>query len=276
MKKAINTQYKNHTNLNMLQVAMRTILCNSIQTCNPNVSFSTLSDSQKNRVWNTFKNYYISLKTNIKDLYMHVHALKLKGYNYPIGSDRPSFYNYVHPLRNYQNELTDLVNEFHLMHQWNWANHFDLATTNFFFHPNHELFKYKIRRFTSSPYSSSNDNDLISQYGTSNTYQNYVQTGNCPLVDDLSLYIKDHFNTIANTPNANLNNFTQIVQGLTAKLYTEFTGVQQPYPANYNPTFANQINGNSLRFIFFKYELNLPFKHSCSFRNYYSFRLFME
>ncbi|SPE77624.1 RHS Repeat protein [Flavobacterium columnare] len=258
MKKAINTQYKNHTNLNMLQVAMRTILCNSIQTCNPNVSFSTLSDSQKNRVWNTFKNYYISLKTNIKDLYMHVHALKLKGYNYPIGSDRPSFYNYVHPLRNYQNELTDLVNEFHLMHQWNWANHFDLATTNFFFHPNHELFKYKIRRFTSSPYSSSNDNDLISQYGTSNTYQNYVQTGNCPLVDDLSLYIKDHFNTIANTPNANLNNFTQIVQGLTAKLYTEFTGVQQPYPANYNPTFANQINGNSLRFIFSNTSSTFP------------------
>ncbi|WP_163444385.1 RHS repeat domain-containing protein [Flavobacterium columnare] len=258
MTKAIGVQYKNHTNLNMFQVAMRTVLCNSIQTCNGNVNFSNLTDAQRDRVWNTFKNYYISLKTNIKDLYMHIHALKLKGHNYPIGTDRPSLYNYAHPLRNYQNELSELVNEFHLTHQRSWINHFDLATTNFFAHPNQELFKNKIRRFTSSPYSSSNDNDLISQYGTSNTYQTYVQTGNCPLVEDLSLYIKDHFNTIANTPNANLNNFTQIVQGLTAKLYTEFTGVQQPYPANYNPTFSHQINGNNLRFIFSNTNSTFP------------------
>ncbi|WP_143392464.1 DUF6443 domain-containing protein, partial [Flavobacterium psychrophilum] len=247
---AINSQYKNNTGLKMLDVAMRTVLCNGIQNCNPSTSFSSLTDAQKNRVWNTYKSYYISLKTNIKDLYIHIHALKLKGYNYPIGADRPSFNNYVHSLRNYPNELRNLAIEFHATHGWSWTNHKDLVVNNFFAHLYESAFKSKIRRFTSSPYSSSNDQDLINQNSTSNTYQTYVQTGNCPLVDDLSLYIKDHFNTISNTPSASLNNFTQIVQGLTPKLYGEFTGVQQPYPANYNPTFVHQVNGNELKFIF--------------------------
>ncbi|NQY06562.1 MAG: hypothetical protein HRT68_10360, partial [Flavobacteriaceae bacterium] len=83
MQEAINTNYEG-SGKTMLEVAYETAICDGISTCNipANLTFNNLSGLgtvQKDRLWETYKDYYIGLKQKIQYVFLNQYAIT-KGY----------------------------------------------------------------------------------------------------------------------------------------------------------------------------------------------------
>jgi RHS repeat-associated protein len=125
VNEALNTNFDGMMNgsahLNMLQTAVYTVLfgnglaspsemtiLSSSNLLSALSSSSTITTPQKDRIWITFKNYYISLKQKTKTVFSNIYALDNKGYNGCIG-DPDNIDSFVTVFRKYSNTVNSRI-----------------------------------------------------------------------------------------------------------------------------------------------------------------------
>lgn len=276
MKRAIETQYENNTvnpdgtggGLNMFQVAVMMVKCNAVQTCNFSTSMlSNLTDLEKDKIWNTYKSLYTSLKGNIKQVFINVYATSKGCSNVCIGELGVSnitsvikYYPQVAVIRTYLQQ--------------------NIPTTPVFCNQS-EVINYKVKekRFIPSDFNYDADvnlKDAMVELVSQGNYQTYEQTGKCPLINDLESYLNGLFTDINLETNPAIGTWSKIGQSLSAKLFGEFTGQVMPLPANVNaPTTSIQVSPSDLNFSFtpsvlggIPLKLTLPASAGLSWNNY--------
>lgn len=218
MDRAITLDYEGHGNT-MLEEAYKTVLCNAVTTCSPGtVNFSSLTAEQKDRVWNTYKSFYRSLKNKIRYVFMSAYAIKNNCYNECIGGVSAPFVTNI--VNKYPQSLTVFAYIF--------ANPSTAPLCG-----SSSAFKYqsKIKRFIpiDNGYDSGvSEGDSMAQMSAQAQYQIYAETGVCPLLFDLEIFMDDFFKT---PPSSLHNNNQPINQYLTAALFKGFTNVAVPVGA---------------------------------------------
>ncbi len=83
-------------------------------------------------------------------------------------------------------------------------------------------------------------------------YDYYQQTGNCPLINDLNLYLNGFFEDVnLSTPAlSSITQYNQIGQALSSKLFGQFTGITN-FPITPSSSELNlNINGHDLEYTF--------------------------
>jgi RHS repeat-associated protein len=295
MIKALGTQYENNTidgtttNLStanqarLFEVAVQMAKCNAIQICNYNDVTSSsswindLTDEEKNRIWDTYKGLYISLKQKIKHVFSNTYATTKGAYNGCIGQvSAPGITNVIN---NYTTEATAIntyINDGN-----NPTPVSGVVPPVFCAVPEAINYRVKDKRFIpiDALYDSGvNAQDALNQLNSLGQYQYYLQTGNCPLINDLSLYLDGLFKDVnLNTPPVALNAWTRIGQGLSAKLFGEFTGqTVLPLATTPVPAVDMTVNGLDLEFEFTpatpalprSLVLTLPSTSNLSWNNY--------
>jgi hypothetical protein len=263
MQDAINTHYENLTQnsgsdtgtggaaATLFQAAVMTVKCNAIQTCTySDFDFNTFTDEEKNRVWNSYKNLYRSLKTKIKSVFINVYAKSNGCSNVCIGGD--GSVNITNSLVNYPVQRT-------LIDAYITANPPAASTPILCNHSSILNYSKKLKRFipADSLYNSDITNqaavDQLQQLGT---YQAYVQTGKCPLLSDLNMYFNDFFtNFNLASPSSGSNPFSgwnSVGQGLSRQLFKEL--IANPafvLPSTTTPTVSiTNPTSTLLRFTF--------------------------
>ncbi|WP_378175191.1 hypothetical protein [Aquimarina sp. SS2-1] len=190
MQTALDTRFEdytnNGTNITLLHFAYLAATCDGLTTCD-DTSFNglssiddSLSDSQKNQIWNTYKGSYLSLKERIKTVFRNLYALKNGCYNGCIGNgvNTPSITSVI---RNYA--IAGTIQ--------NHANT-NASANQLCDAQNAELYKDKLKRFTGADeqYDANQDEgDIIEENSGDGDYFNYAQTGGCPLKDDLENFL---------------------------------------------------------------------------------------
>ena len=277
IEEALNNKYESFTvnsdgtggGLNLFKVAVQMVKCNAIQACNfSNINLSNLTTAEKDRIWNTYKSLYTSLKGNIQHVFINVYATTKGCYNGCIGKDGSSTFTNV--IKNYPTQVTAINN---------YLKQNPATTAIFCSIPQASNYKEKEKRFIPTDFGYDSDvepkdaiNDLVSQ----GNYQYYEQTGNCPLVGDLNSYLNGLFTDINSSTTPSIGTWNQIGQTLTAKLFGEFTGQSMPLVASVNtPTMSIQVNSNELNFSFTPtvltgtpLKLTLPASAGLSWNNY--------
>ncbi|MFN7013348.1 MAG: hypothetical protein ACK4ON_03655, partial [Bacteroidia bacterium] len=257
MLEALNTQYENYTlssdgsgiGAKMIEVAVQMASCNAIETFNFNSSYftSSLTPSQKDRLWNTYKSLYISLKGNIKHVFINMHAVSNGCYNGCIGNNGSN--NILNVIANYNNQgIYDAIS-YHLTQN---VPNLPSALPAFCNHPSAVNYANKEKRFIPTDFYYDSDataQSAIDQLLTLGNYEYYSQTGNCPLINDLNLFLGDFFEELNLSTGASLNSTTHhIGQGFSAKLFKELTR-QNTFPlASGTPQIYTSISGSELNF----------------------------
>ncbi|WP_162128579.1 RHS repeat-associated core domain-containing protein [Flavobacterium phycosphaerae] len=269
MLEALNSQYETYLlNQNglatdplnyakMFQAAVIMARCNAIQVCNFNdvsltsSSFTSLSPNAqeiiKNRIWNTYKNLYISLKQKIKHVFINAYAKSNGCFNGCIGTGGSD--NITNVINNYTayngNNTYEEINTYIAANNPTSTTTIPLCSL-----PQAAAYGAKIKKFIPIDfgYDSGNLGGSLNQLLALNNYQYYLQTGNCPLINDLNLFISGLFEDVNLTTSSSLVGWNQIGQGLTANLFHELTGT--PMPTTLTPTMGVTINGSDLNFTF--------------------------
>jgi len=205
---AINTEYEDHGDT-MLEEAYKITFCNDITTCAP-PAFSSLTTEQKDALWNTYKNLYLSLKTKIKYVFINIYAKQHGCYNGCIGDAE-------------QETVTSVISKYSDAHSLynifksssNPAGLCDHATA-----PNYDT---KTKRFIPADFGYDSDisaQDALDELSAQTDYEIYSQTGSCPLLFDLNSFLSGFLGS----PVAGLNNAdTPIAQYLTLDLFNSLT-----------------------------------------------------
>ena len=252
--KALNIQYENYTldgtqsgiPAKLFEVAVQMAKCNAIQVCNYNDIttpnwMDNLTSDERDRIWNTYKSLYISLKQKIKHVFLNTYATSKGTYNGCIGSVTPS--GIINCISNYATEATAI-------NTYITANTPSVTTPiTPVFCANTEANNYSIKDKRFIPIdqlydSSINGEDAINQLNSLGQYQYYLQTGNCPLINDLNQYLGGLFNdfNLATSQNNHIIDWHKIGQGLSAKLFGEFTAQPQIPLTSGTPTFTMSYN----------------------------------
>jgi RHS repeat-associated protein len=250
---ALNIQYEEYTMnsdgsqgaARLFHVAVQMVKCNSIQPCQySSISLSSLTDIEKNRIWNTYKNLYLSLKSKVKHIFINVYAISKGCQNTCIGQYGSP--NVTNSIVNYDSygQLSG-INSY--ISSNNPSSGAVAALCSF---PEAANYGSKQKRFIPADFGYDSDiniNDAISQLTQQGNYQYYLQTGKCPLMNDLELFLNGYFEDInLSTQFTGFGNWSAITQSLTPKLFQEFTG-QPGFPFS-SPTLGSAIVGNSLQF----------------------------
>ena len=242
MQEALDTQYEDYEEggnaLTILQMAYKTVICNGITTCNSLINsvgdLNSLSIDQKDRVWNTFKNYYNTLKQKIQYTFLNIYAKEQGCYNGCIGIEGSSSITNVIQHYSQKNTINNHIN--------------NISTTQFCEADGAELYAEKQKRFL--PYdlgydSGIDENDAIAGLENDANLAVFLQTGVCPLAIDLGLFLDGLVKETDNSGNliALNQNRSYLGQYLSSDLYEAFGGViNQASLININTT----TNGNSL------------------------------
>ncbi|MEZ0129138.1 hypothetical protein AB9T88_04905, partial [Flavobacterium sp. LBUM151] len=233
MLRALNIQYENFTSTKMLQVALQMTKCNAIQTCDvSSISYSSLSDSEKTNLWNTYKSLYISLKGNIKHVFINLYTTNKGNSNSCIGTTGSAEFTNV--LKNYDTFVTSI------------KNNITVPATTFCSNAAAVNYKNKEKRFIATDFAYDSDVDPLdaqNQLTAEVNYQSYVQTGNCPTLTDLNLFLSKLFNDV-NIAGSALTAWHNMGQGISPKLFADFTGATLPLAAGSSPTMNIQTTGS--------------------------------
>ena len=271
MLEALNSQYEtNLLNQNglatdptnfakMYQAALIMARCNAIQVCNyndvslTNLSFTSLPPATqeiiKNRIWNTYKNLYISLKQKIKHVFINMYAKSNGCYNGCIGTGGSG--NITNVISNYTSYNS--VNTFQQINTYIAANNpTSSSTIPLCSLPQSLAYNSKIKKFIPIDYGydSGDLSGSINQLLSLSNYQYYLQTGNCPLVNDLNLFLNGLFEDVNLAASSPLVGWNQIGQGLTANLFHELTGTTIPTTSAPTMVVSVSANGYNLNFTF--------------------------
>ena len=292
MEQALNIQYENRTlNTNgsglpakLYQVSLQLALCNALETCDIstfNISLSTTTAEQRNAIWNTYKSLYQALKANINHVFVNLYAKENGCYNGCIGNLGSN--NILNVIANYNDPNTssdvfDSVNSYLSSIESSTSTPPALCSN-----PAAIYYQEKEKRFIPTDYgydSDANAQDAINQLLALGNYEYYQQTGNCPLINDLNLFLTGFFHDFefATSPQS-LNNLNQgIGQSVTAKLFEEFTQLGTFPLSNGTPQIVSTTNGTNLNFAFtplnagfnptLQLQLTLPSSSGLSWNNY--------
>ncbi|WP_299242516.1 RHS repeat-associated core domain-containing protein [uncultured Aquimarina sp.] len=185
MEYALNTYYDSFDTF-MLQVAYNTAFCNSVSDCNNNfssfgeltISLGSLSPADQNRVWQTYRSYYLALKQKIQFVLSSLYAYNNGFYNTCIGVDEApaslvaviSDYPQAGAINGLFNQPSD-----------------NLCNTN-----GNELYLEKEKRFPpiDDLYNSGQDTaDVVQETINQANYEYFINTGICPMARDMELYL---------------------------------------------------------------------------------------
>ncbi|MFL9843551.1 RHS repeat domain-containing protein [Flavobacterium rhizosphaerae] len=286
MLQAINTQYENYTisqqnttAITMLQAAYKLINCNALQACNiTSFNYSSLSTEDKDRLWNTYKNLYKSLKDRIRHVFINVYAKANGCYNGCIGDSGST--NITSVIENYpqRSSIDTYIN----------SNN-PTATTPVtpVFCDNYYAINYQFskKRFVPIDFALDYKDDAqgtMDQLTAMASYEYYMQTGSCPRIQDMDLFLNNFFEAYNTNVNvSSLNNTSHAVgQYFTFSLFQDFTGLTAPIPDTPQPLINTSVSGNALTFSFtptalsatpYALRLNLPstpFTSGLSWNNY--------
>ena len=233
MTEAINTEYENHGKT-MLTEAYGIVMCNAITPCPTTFSFSSLTPEQKNKLWNTYKNLYISLKSKVKYVFLNVYAKQNGCYNGCIGNDSPTT---ITNVIKYYNNAGNILGVFNGVSS-TIPQLCSATNTNYY---------TKEKRFIRADFgydSGVSESAALSQITAQNDYQYYAQTGACPLLSDLELYLDGYFQSAtSNFPTSG----QAVQQYLTQDLMNGFaSNTVLSFPITPTaPTLSTQVsNGN--------------------------------
>jgi RHS repeat-associated protein len=271
MEEALNTDYENLSNAGanatMLIHAYRTSICNALTPCNQaSVSISSIaSDAEKDRLWNTYKNLYKSLKTKIKYVFINVYAKEHGCYNGCIGSDAPAAITNV--ISNYT-QAEVLYNHFY----GTLATIPQLCDS-----PTAINYQTKQKRFIPADFgynSGVSTADAVAELSAYAQYQQYAQTGNCPLLFDMEVFLDDYFKT------PQVGTTTPVNQYLTLALFNSLNSASHtPNSVVPSPNIHTAVTGagsNTVTFTFTNYassvavplEITIPSGSGLSWSNY--------
>ncbi|PXY46481.1 RHS repeat-associated core domain-containing protein [Flavobacterium hydrophilum] len=181
MYQALKSNYSG--NQTMFQNAVKVVLCSPINNCSS--AFSTASATQKDEIWNVYKSLYLGLKANIKHIYLNLYALEKKTYNGCIGTEKSK--NVANVLgSSFATQKTAINNAIQAI----------TATGTLCASTSAPLYAKLERRFIPTDYgydSSTDAGTVVANVKAVNNYQVYAQTGNCPLLSDLDLFLNIFF-----------------------------------------------------------------------------------
>ena len=277
IEEALNTKYENITlnpdgsggGAKLFQVAVQMVKCNAIQACSfSNINLSSLTTAEKDRIWSTYKSLYTSLKGNIQDVFISTYATTKGCYNGCIGKDGSSIFTNV--IKNYQTQVAAINS---------YIQQNPSTSTVFCTIPEASNYKEEKKRFVPTDFGYDSDvepKDALSELVSQGNYQNYTQTGNCPLINDLNSFFDGLFTDINSSTTATLGTWNQIGQNLTSKLFGEFTGQTMPLSSSASaPDMSIQAGSNDLVFSFSPSELSgsplmltIPSGSGLSWNNY--------
>ncbi len=248
MREALTRNYDGFgaTNGNgaMLTIAYNTVACNSLENCDRNRSFldtksivqsNSFPEAQRERVWETYRSYYVNLKQKIQYVFSTIYAHNKGFYNSCINSkDKPIAL--VAILADYPQ-----AKKIHSLLDRRGASLCTAAGNSFY--------ADKEKRYPPADalYNSGQSTiDGVAELEKQTNYRYYVDTGVCPLARDLEFYLNglvtqknsnDTYNNIASAMGNYTGNY------LTRALYDalevtpnsgDFTITGTPDPSNSN------------------------------------------
>ncbi len=180
MYQALKSNYSGSRTL--FENAVKIVLCSPlVNSCASSFSDSNTSPQQKDEIWNVYKALYLGLKANIKHIYMNLYALEKKTYNGCIGTEKSK--NVANVLGDsFATQKTAINNAIQAM---STANTLCASASA-------PLYAKLERRFIPADFgydSSIATTDIVANNKAVNNYQIYAQTGNCPLLSDLDLFL---------------------------------------------------------------------------------------
>ncbi|MES2544820.1 MAG: hypothetical protein V4548_08035, partial [Bacteroidota bacterium] len=207
---ALQTKYDNFdTGITMYKAAYQIIDGNAVVPYDYTINsyhISSLSEENKDRLWNTYKSLYKSLKARINHVFLNLYANSKRKYNGCIGDQAQGSITSV--LSSYP-QASDLSNDMPTLSLCTLA---PLA------------YKDKLKRFipVNVGYNSAVDGTTaINELTANGDYQYYAQTGKCPLIVDLDIFLDGFFKSVVNR---NLNTSTTIQNYFTLDLYNPLNG----------------------------------------------------
>jgi len=260
---------ENGPSMDMLQAAYITATCNGLETCIPlsvpqiieDLNDGTLSVTQQNALWNTYKGNYRSVKEKIKTVFQNIYALEQGCYNGCIGGDDDGAITTV--LAAYSiSDIVDYIDAIPSLEQPCDDEAYNEAVAD------------RQKRFlpVDTGYDSGIDpEDAIEELGNDADYVTWVQTGNCPLAIDLQFFLQSYFGEVNGSglranPSTNLTPYMgnylvpdlfEALGGGTPELQAIINGASLTVNTNLGGCSNNQIVINS-PYSWSNYELGQP------------------
>ncbi len=232
---ALTNSYNGEPNMTMLQVAYMAAICDGVTQCNnpTDVYLATenlTDDYLQDRVWQIYKGFYLSTKEKIKYVFSNLYALEQGTYNGCIGSEEDG-YTITNPIRDYSHTSA-------IISHINTISAAQLCDQN-----DADLYLTKEKRFIPIDYSYDSGidvNDAINQLEDDSDYAFYVQTGQCPLLSDMEMFLNG---AIAEVNTKASFTFAITGQYITADLFEAWGGVVgQQTDLTLNGTSTNGID----------------------------------
>ena len=254
----VNT-YGNNQALDMLAAAYyNVILANGLATQNQfnsatssitvadlnNASLGLTTD-QKNRIWTTFKNYYLGLKDKIKTVYSHIYALERNGYNDCIGNPENTD-NFITLLQKYSNNYTTLLQKINLaFSSASASNHWASPVCS---NSAISLLQDKNKRFIGADqgFNTGLSDQELNQNSTNLADAGiFFETGKCPLQLDTETFLNGLVNPAYNQYGLNITTPIPLnsMPALVTDLYVAMGG---NVPLNQAQNITSIINGSNL------------------------------
>src|SRR5690554_742839 len=225
--------YKN-TGMSMFKYAIKTaIYGNDLSVGVPSESWgdmlgTTFTEEERKLIWENYKFYYLSYKTQINQLLMDYYGFEAGVYNGCIGSGGFSLGMLVSFSESQPSTyLQVIINAFNI-----WQNNFpfdnlplSLCGQEF------DSKEIRINRYDAL-FNSSNTNDMIAQATTSANYGQLQQTGLCPL----TVHIERLLNALAGDDLLTSSVSQADVPEFVPDLYEAFMGINLFGQYNGNPT----------------------------------------
>ncbi|MGJ8664817.1 MAG: DUF6443 domain-containing protein [Patiriisocius sp.] len=210
----------------ILEYSIKLTTCNGISQCNSPTTINGVPVSKRNEVWNNYITTYLSLKEKIKSVFINVYATQKGFYNGCIAGDGSS--NIIGVLSAYPTVLANIVSYI--------TN--NTAAEQFCDQDEASAYIGKDLRFPPVDllYNGSGDaGDVIGDLEDNSDYNYYIQTGNCPLISDLDIFLLGYFTEFDTDTSRFKNPSTGIPftdQFLTPDLFEAFGGILDPQPTS--------------------------------------------
>lgn len=183
MNEALQTKYDNFLpGENMLKAAFKTVMGYSFNGTYPSENeFNTnWNEYQKEQLWETYKSYYVSLKSRVKSVFLNRYAYTQGTHNSCVGT--PAKGTYTSVIKGY-NATSSIKNLFTFSGTTLCQSGVSYTNKEKRFIPADVLYN-----------SNTSATDAIDELVANGAYQYYAQTGNCPMVQDLEVFLTGYFN----------------------------------------------------------------------------------